>query len=123
MAHDPADAARGAAREPGTALLVIDAQPSLIAEGAWAADAVLARIEQLIGRAREAGSPVVFVVDRRVEPDAGFHPALPVRASRPGPGPGRARGAGELRRGLRLAADRRFGRFWSRRPQPLHPLW
>lgn len=68
---------------PKTALLIIDAQTSLIAEGAWEADAILARIEQLAGRARKESSPVVFVVDRRVEPDGSIHPSLSVAPGDP----------------------------------------
>jgi len=76
MPNDSTSTPRGGLPGSQTALLVIDAQTSLIAEGAWDADAILARIETLIGRAREASAPVVFVVDRRVEPDGSIHPSL-----------------------------------------------
>ncbi len=66
-----------------TALLIIDAQVSLIAEGAWNADAILSRIEGLIEDARRQGAPVIFVVDRRIEPDGGIHPALSVDRNDP----------------------------------------
>ncbi len=66
-----------------TALLVIDVQTSLIAEGAWEASAILGRIGVLIASARSAAVPVVFVVDRRVGPDGSIHEALEVRDGDP----------------------------------------
>ena len=59
-----------------TALLIIDVQKSLIDEGPWNAEVVLANIALLIARARNAGVPIVFIRDRRVEPDARLHPRL-----------------------------------------------
>ncbi len=58
------------------ALLVIDMQKSLFEEGPWNGPAVLGVINHLIARARAAGAPVVFLADRRVEPDAGLHQDL-----------------------------------------------
>jgi len=52
-----------------TALLVIDAQTSLLAS-AWNADPVIKQINGVIFVAREAGAPVFFIRDRRVQPDA-----------------------------------------------------
>ena len=52
-----------------TALLVIDMQRGLLDEGPWNGAAVLARIQQLVARARASGAPVVFMQDRRVELD------------------------------------------------------
>lgn len=62
-----------------TALIVIDTQVSLIDEGAWDAGGVLGRIGGLLAGARAAGAPVLFVTDRRVEPDGSIHPSLEVR--------------------------------------------
>lgn len=59
-----------------TALVLIDVPKSLIDEGPWNAENVLARIARLLAFAREASAPVVFVRDRRVEPDASLHPKL-----------------------------------------------
>jgi nicotinamidase-related amidase len=59
-----------------TALVVVDVQTSLLDEGAWNAEAVLENIAQLIARARQAGAPIVFIRDRRVEPDGSLHPKL-----------------------------------------------
>jgi len=83
MPNDTTSTPRGGLPSSQTALLVIDAQTSLIAEGAWDAEAILARIENLIEQARREGSMVVFVVDRRVEPDAGIHPSLSVGPADP----------------------------------------
>lgn len=58
-----------------TALLVIDAQASLL-EAAWNADAVIERINELIAAAHLADAPVIFVRDRRVAPDPSLHPAV-----------------------------------------------
>jgi len=55
---------------------VIDAQTSLIDEGAWNADVVLDRISHLIASARAAGAQVVFLRDLRVEPNGSIHPRL-----------------------------------------------
>jgi nicotinamidase-related amidase len=59
-----------------TALVVIDAQTSLIDEGPWEAQFVLDRINRLIAAARTAGAKVVFLRDLRVEPDGSIHPRL-----------------------------------------------
>ncbi len=61
-----------------TALGVIDVQNSLLEEGPWQPELLLERVEGLIQKARTAGVPVVFVTDRRVEPDGGIHPSLSV---------------------------------------------
>lgn len=45
---------------PGTALLVIDVQNDVVG-GAWRRDEVVANINALVGRARAAGTPVVWV--------------------------------------------------------------
>jgi nicotinamidase-related amidase len=52
-----------------TALLVIDVQTSLVAEGAWEFSAVAGRINELLQRARRAGAPVVMISDSRIQPD------------------------------------------------------
>ncbi len=62
-----------------TALVVIDAQTSLIDEGPWNAEAVLGRITHLMSAARSAGARVVFLRDLRVEPDGSIHARLPRR--------------------------------------------
>jgi nicotinamidase-related amidase len=62
-----------------TALIVIDVQESLIAEGPWNAEDVLNRIAGLIAAARAAGAPVLFVRDHRVKPDRSIHPRFHVR--------------------------------------------
>ena len=65
-----------------TALLVIDVQVGLIAgdNPVYQADAVLARIADLIERARAAGTPVVYVQDKDVggvgTPEWQIHPAV-----------------------------------------------
>ncbi|WP_115718963.1 isochorismatase family protein [Gallaecimonas mangrovi] len=59
-----------------TALVVIDVQQSLMDEGIWQSEALLGRINKLLGKARLAQAPVVLVADNRIEPDASFHPAL-----------------------------------------------
>lgn len=61
-----------------SALVIIDAQAGLIAEGAWEADAILGRIALLLARARQRGAWVVFVTDRRVAPDGSVHHSLEV---------------------------------------------
>jgi nicotinamidase-related amidase len=45
---------------PGTALLVIDVQNGVVT-GNWDRDGVVANIAELVGRARAAGTPVVWV--------------------------------------------------------------
>lgn len=59
-----------------TALLVIDMQRGLLDEGPWNGAAVLARIQQLVARARASGAPVVFMQDRRVELDPSLDSSL-----------------------------------------------
>ena len=61
-----------------TALGVIDVQNSLFDEGPWQPELLLERVEGLIQKARTAGIPIVFVTDRRVEPDGAIHPSLSV---------------------------------------------
>ena len=53
-----------------TALLVIDMQRSLLDEGPWQKDTLLKNVSFLIGRARSADVPVIFIRDTRVEPDS-----------------------------------------------------
>lgn len=50
------------ADRPNTAVLVIDVQNGVVAE-AWDRDAVVGRIGELVGRARTADVPVVWVQD------------------------------------------------------------
>jgi nicotinamidase-related amidase len=64
-----------------TALVIIDVQKSLIDEAPWNAESVLERIARLLALAREAGVPVAFIRDRRVEPDGSLHPRLKVLGS------------------------------------------
>ncbi len=61
-----------------TALGIIDVQNSLLDEGPWEPELLLERVEGLIQKARAAGVPIVFVTDRRVEPDGAIHPSLSV---------------------------------------------
>ncbi len=61
-----------------SALGVIDVQNSLLDEGPWQPELLLERVEGLIQKARTAGVPIVFVTDRRVEPDGTIHPSLSV---------------------------------------------
>ena len=61
-----------------TALGVIDVQNSLLDEGPWQPELLLERVQGLIQKARTAGVPIVFVTDRRVEPDGAIHPSLSV---------------------------------------------
>lgn len=61
-----------------TALGIIDVQTSLLDEGPWQPELLLERVEGLIQKARAAGVPIVFVTDRRVEPDGAIHPSLSV---------------------------------------------
>ena len=61
-----------------TALGVIDVQNSLLDEGPWQPQLLLERVEGLIQKARAAGTPIVFVTDRRVEPDGAIHSGLSV---------------------------------------------
>jgi len=65
-----------------TALLVIDVQVGLIAgpNPVYQADTILERIASLIGKAREASTPVIYVQDKDVggvgTPDWQIHPAV-----------------------------------------------
>ena len=52
-----------------TALLVVDMQRSLLAEGPWRSAELVATIRRLIARARAARATVVFIQDSRVHPD------------------------------------------------------
>lgn len=52
-----------------TALLVIDAQRSLLDEGPWEKEVLLRNIGRLIHDARLNGATVAFIRDTRVEPD------------------------------------------------------
>jgi nicotinamidase-related amidase len=64
-----------------TALVIVDVQKSLLDEGPWNIEGVLANIARLIEGARQAEAPIVFIRDRRVEPDSSLHPRL---ATHPG---------------------------------------
>jgi nicotinamidase-related amidase len=72
-----------------TALLVIDVQVDLIGGDTPVYDgpAVVARIHQLIERARQAGAPVIFVQDKDVAPPDSpgwqLHPGLGARDDEP----------------------------------------
>jgi nicotinamidase-related amidase len=66
----------------GTALVVIDMQVGIVANG-YQQEEVVARVADLIAEARSSGTPVVFVQHeedwptmRRGMPDWQFHPAL-----------------------------------------------
>jgi nicotinamidase-related amidase len=59
-----------------TALAIIDVQKNLIDEGPWNVENVLERIARLVAIAREASAPVIFIRDRRVEPDGNLHPKM-----------------------------------------------
>jgi nicotinamidase-related amidase len=61
-----------------TALGIIDVQNSLLDEGPWQPDLLLERVEALIQKARSSDVPIVFVTDRRIEPDGAIHPSLSV---------------------------------------------
>lgn len=58
------------------ALLVIDLQNSLLDEGPWRADTLLANTHRLIDAARAAAAPVIFMRDTRVAPDGALHSGL-----------------------------------------------
>ncbi|EKE76197.1 isochorismatase family protein [Gallaecimonas xiamenensis] len=64
------------------ALLLIDVQKSLVAECEATAPMLAVLVAQL-AKARAVAAPVLFVADRRVEPDPGLHPALEARADEP----------------------------------------
>lgn len=59
-----------------TALLIIDVQQSLVDEGIWHADRIIAQLNHLIAVARNEHVPIVLVRDTRVEPDGSFHRSL-----------------------------------------------
>lgn len=64
-----------------TALIIIDMQQSLLEDETWDPDRVLDRVCALEATAREAGAPIFYVTDSRVEPHAGLHPRLSPRQS------------------------------------------
>ncbi len=59
-----------------TALLVVDMQVSLIADETPNPGEILDTVAGLVEVARGEGVPVVWVIDSRVEPDAGLHPSF-----------------------------------------------
>ncbi|KAK9237203.1 isochorismatase family protein [Lipomyces kononenkoae] len=59
-----------------TALLVIDVQQSLLDEGPWQAEAMLANIAKLVSAARVAKAPIIYITDRRVQPNPALHASL-----------------------------------------------
>ena len=61
-----------------SALLVIDVQEGLLAEGPWNASGMLENIRALMAWARESEAPVVLVRDRRVEPGFAVASTLPI---------------------------------------------
>jgi nicotinamidase-related amidase len=63
-----------------TALVVIDVQQSLVDEGPSQAEELLEAIGHLIAAARAAQAQVIYVKDRRVEPNGNLHSSL-----QPGP--------------------------------------
>ena len=75
------------ADRPNTALVVIDVQNGVVGE-AYQRDAVIANIGELVGRAREAGTPVVWVQhsDEHLaqgSDDWAYVPELPRRDTEP----------------------------------------
>ena len=62
-----------------SALLVIDVQIGVIEEGAWNFDKVLQNILSLATTARLANAPVIYIHDRRVDPNPQLHPDLDIR--------------------------------------------
>jgi nicotinamidase-related amidase len=60
-----------------TALLVIDVQTGLIDEGAYQADNLLARVNNLTERARGANVPVIYVQHNADDPQDSLHPDSP----------------------------------------------
>lgn len=60
-----------------TALLIIDVQRSLLDEGPWNAQGFLDSVKRLIANARQSGATVVYIRDRRVEPDGTLDASLP----------------------------------------------
>ncbi len=59
-----------------TALLIIDVQESLIDEGIWNSDIIISRLNQLIATARKDHIPIIFVRDKRIEPNGELHNSL-----------------------------------------------
>lgn len=59
------------------ALLIIDVQRSLLDENPWNAPGFLANVKRLIAKARQSGATVVYIRDRRVEPDGTLDASLP----------------------------------------------
>ncbi len=59
-----------------TTLLVIDVQQNLIDFGAWNAKEILHNINQLIQKARQANTDIIFICDNRVEPNGGIHSSI-----------------------------------------------
>jgi nicotinamidase-related amidase len=60
-----------------TALLVIDVQQGLIDEGAYKADSLLANLNSLTARARNAHVPVIYVQHDAGDPRDSLHPTNP----------------------------------------------
>ncbi|WP_346837459.1 isochorismatase family protein [Microbulbifer sp. SAOS-129_SWC] len=61
-----------------TVLIAIDLQNSLLEAGPWQAAQVMERAVALVAAARASEAPVVFVKDRRVEPDGALDADLQV---------------------------------------------
>jgi nicotinamidase-related amidase len=59
-----------------TALLIIDVQQSLVDEGIWEFERIIARLNMLSAKARKERVPVILIRDTRIEPDGSFHPGL-----------------------------------------------
>ena len=59
-----------------TALVIIDMQKSLLEDETWRPDHVLQRVSELERVARDAGAPIVYVTDTRVEPYSDLHTEL-----------------------------------------------
>lgn len=57
-----------------TALIVVDMQTSLIDEGPWNSECLIDTIDRLVQVARQRAATIVYVTDRRVEPDMSLHP-------------------------------------------------
>jgi nicotinamidase-related amidase len=60
-----------------TALLVIDVQQGLIDEGAYKADTLLANLDNLTARARNAHVPVIYVQHDAGDPSDSLYPTNP----------------------------------------------
>lgn len=88
MADAPIDSGTGLARAwfgreraMHTALIIVDMQQSLLEDETWQPDRILDRVCALDRAARDAGAPVFYVTDSRVEPKADLHPRLSPRDS------------------------------------------